>query len=85
MYTPKEHYKALHRDSDLTYRQTQDIDETPEALSYSKNGHSLSCRSHCVCAAAVITLSTIVLIQSFWLFYLHWQLHPVELYSSSGS
>lgn len=86
MYKPKELYHALSRDSESTYRQTQDVDEPSETLLYSKNGRLLSRRSHCIYTALILPLLTIVLIQSFWLYHLHWQLHParaIDLYSSS--
>lgn len=81
MYASKDQYNALRRDSISTYRQDE-IHETQKAQPRSGCSHYSRWSLYC-CLLIIIFLLTIVLFQSFWLYNLQWQLHPVDPYSSS--
>ena len=63
---------------------TEEVDGTQDVQPSSKCSHASRC-SRYSCTLTVIFLFIIILIESFWLFNLRWQLHSVERYSSSKS
>ena len=85
MSTSTERYRALRRDSDSSYYQVQDDDKFLETLTHPKTSHVLSLNSHYRYNTIIAVLLAVVFIQSLWLSHIHWQLHPVELYSYSKS
>ena len=85
MSTSTERYRALRRDSDSSYYQVQDDDKFLETLTHPKTSHVLSLSSHYRYNTIIAVLLAVVFIQSLWLSHIHWQLHPVELYSYSES
>lgn len=82
MYTSKQKYDALQLESDSTYRQTKDNEGT------TKSPHHTPCNAvypklSWLYQSVIFILLITSLFQGFWLYHLHYQLHPVKWYSSS--